>query len=83
MINTSTEGETLILNHLKNHPEGLDEASLSKLLTNLDDLQKADCLNHLIAKSRIQVLQKSNGMPVFKYVSEEQAYRIKDMSMEE
>ena len=67
------EVQTLILTALQENGGDLDDMKLRKFLTDNDigDELKAQAINSLINKSRVQILQRADKTAFFKLVSEE------------
>ena len=72
-----------ILKILNDNPNGLEDEILSKKLKNVKDDDKADSLNRLLSQSRITILQLESGELAYKYVDEEEAMKLKQLSQEE
>jgi hypothetical protein len=60
---------------------GLDDSQLkSALPPSVSDEQRINALNQLIAKSRIQILQRhQTGVPFFSFISEELSVKLRDL----
>ena len=52
-------------------------------LKDVDETQKVAALNRLIEHNRILLLMSAKGLPVYKYQSEEQASKLRDLAEED
>ena len=76
------QAKELVLSLLQEHQDGLDEPELRKQCHELNHELYRDVLNALICESRLNMFKK-NGIAYFKYISEEQAIKYKDLTTEE
>ena len=79
----SKEIESRILQVLEGQPEGVEDQLLTVALKNVDERAKVEALNSLQNQNRVVFFINGRGQPVYKYQSEEQALRIKDLDQED
>ena len=70
-----------VLLFLKSNPEGVTQDKLTSAIPFQEDLI-VDSLNTLISLNRINAIESSEGM-IFKYLSEKEALKFRDLSKEE
>ena len=70
-----------VLLFLKSNPEGVTQEKLTSAIPFQEDLI-VDSLNTLISLNRINAIESSEGM-IFKYLSEKEALKFRDLSKEE
>ena len=70
-----------VLSFLKSNPQGVTQEKLTTAIPFQEDLI-VDSLNTLISLNRIDILESSEGM-LFKYRSEKEALKFRDLSKEE
>lgn len=73
--------EMSILEFLKKNPDGVNKETLMAEI-NADDKQIVEILNNLIAENRI-FLTENKGEHLFKYRSEKEASKFRDLNFEE
>jgi DNA-directed RNA polymerase III subunit RPC6 len=72
-----------ILNLLKNNPDGIAQTTLVKSIEARDVDTLSNTLNDLIQQNRIIVLNSSDGDALFKYRSEREAAKFRDLNYED
>lgn len=70
-----------VLSFLKSNPDGVSQEKLTSAIPFKEDLI-AESLNELISKNRISLIESSGDM-IFKYRSEKEALKFRDLSKEE
>mmetsp|Transcript_18525 Transcript_18525/g.18228 ORF Transcript_18525/g.18228 Transcript_18525/m.18228 type:complete len:169 (-) Transcript_18525:256-762(-) len=75
--------EKHILNILNDSPEGLSDEVLSKKLKKVKDEDRLTAINALLSTCRIEVTENADKDIVYKYISEEEAQKLRELSPEE
>lgn len=71
-----------VLSFLKSNPDGVSQEKLTSAIPFKEELI-ADCLNALISQNRISIIETSGGDVIFKYRSEKEALKFRDLTKEE
>ena len=81
--NKMQEAENIILKTLQENIEGLDGSSLMQHCQEIPNELYIRALNSLVAKSRLNMFNRGEGGAYFKYVSEDQAAKYRNLTSEE
>ncbi|CDW77495.1 UNKNOWN [Stylonychia lemnae] len=75
--------ESRILRILQSNPDGVEDQLLTVALKDIDEAQKVISLNRLIDNNRVILFVSGKGQPVYKYQSEDQALKLRDLLPED
>lgn len=77
----SLEAQTLKI--LSSNREGISDDTLKAKLKNVSDSDRMEVLNSLIEKSRLEVSATPDNDIIYKYISEEDALKLRELTEEE
>lgn len=82
VVKSEKNVEDAILDVLRKHPDGCNQEAFDRELSSIPLQARADALNRLLSKTRIQLFNVNNCL-VYKEVSVEDAARFRNLSAEE